>query len=200
MGKKNKHLMDYREREVVRSMGVLPLDVSVRFMSKHHIEDEIALYETINPENIEELIEFTTAEDIYEAKQLHDVMEDTLNSLSPREAKILKMRFGIGVDTDYTLEEVGEYYGITRERIRQIEAKALRKMRHPSRSDKIKGEPLSLYDIAYAPAPERDTEFGWDIYDESRHQDMLRAWGKKTIEAKMKLEEIKLKLKGFTRL
>ena len=61
-----------------------------------------------------------------------------LESLTPREAKVLRMRFGIHMNTDHTLEEVGKQFDVTRERIRQIEAKALRKLRHPSRSEKLK--------------------------------------------------------------
>lgn len=63
---------------------------------------------------------------------------DILESLTPREAKVLRMRFGIGMNTDHTLEEVGKQFDVTRERIRQIEAKALRKLRHPSRSEHLK--------------------------------------------------------------
>jgi len=69
---------------------------------------------------------------------LRDVTAEILESLTPREAKVLRMRFGIEMNTDHTLEEVGKQFDVTRERIRQIEAKALRKMRHPSRSDKLK--------------------------------------------------------------
>ena len=61
-----------------------------------------------------------------------------LETLSPREAKVLCMRFGIKMNTDHTLEEVGKQFDVTRERIRQIEAKALRKLRHPSRSEQLK--------------------------------------------------------------
>jgi len=64
--------------------------------------------------------------------------EDILSTLTPREAKVLRMRFGIGMNTDHTLEEVGKQFDVTRERIRQIEAKALRKLRHPSRSDQLR--------------------------------------------------------------
>ena len=60
--------------------------------------------------------------------------KDVLDTLTPREAKVLRMRFGIEMNTDHTLEEVGKQFDVTRERIRQIEAKALRKLRHPSRS------------------------------------------------------------------
>jgi len=69
---------------------------------------------------------------------LRDVTKDVLDSLTPREAKVLRMRFGIEMNTDHTLEEVGKQFDVTRERIRQIEAKALRKLRHPSRSEKLK--------------------------------------------------------------
>jgi len=70
---------------------------------------------------------------------LRDVCKDALDTLTPREAKVLRMRFGIGMNTDHTLEEVGKQFDVTRERIRQIEAKALRKLRHPSCSNKLKG-------------------------------------------------------------
>src|SRR2546425_1747795 len=69
---------------------------------------------------------------------LRDVCKDGLDTLTPREAKVLRMRFGIEMNTDHTLEEVGKQFDVTRERIRQIEAKALRKLRHPSRSEKLR--------------------------------------------------------------
>jgi RNA polymerase primary sigma factor len=69
---------------------------------------------------------------------LHFATDDVLSSLTAREAKVLRMRFGIGMNTDHTLEEVGKQFDVTRERIRQIEAKALRKLRHPSRSSHLK--------------------------------------------------------------
>ncbi len=68
---------------------------------------------------------------------LREATHDVLSSLTPREAKVLRMRFGINMNTDHTLEEVGKQFDVTRERIRQIEAKALRKLRHPSRSEKL---------------------------------------------------------------
>jgi RNA polymerase primary sigma factor len=70
---------------------------------------------------------------------LTEATGDVLGSLTAREAKVLRMRFGIGMNTDHTLEEVGKQFDVTRERIRQIEAKALRKLRHPSRSAHLKG-------------------------------------------------------------
>jgi RNA polymerase primary sigma factor len=69
---------------------------------------------------------------------LREVTKEILDSLTPREAKVLRMRFGIEMNTDHTLEEVGKQFDVTRERIRQIEAKALRKLRHPSRSEKLR--------------------------------------------------------------
>ncbi|KQY88616.1 MULTISPECIES: RNA polymerase sigma factor RpoD [Roseateles] len=69
---------------------------------------------------------------------LRDVVKDILDSLTPREAKVLRMRFGIEMQSDHTLEEVGKQFDVTRERIRQIEAKAIRKLKHPSRSDKLR--------------------------------------------------------------
>jgi RNA polymerase primary sigma factor len=69
---------------------------------------------------------------------LRDVVKDILDGLTPREAKVLRMRFGIEMAIDHTLEEVGKQFDVTRERIRQIEAKALRKLKHPSRSDKLR--------------------------------------------------------------
>jgi RNA polymerase primary sigma factor len=69
---------------------------------------------------------------------LRDVTKEVLDTLTPREAKVLRMRFGIEMSTDHTLEEVGKQFDVTRERIRQIEAKALRKLRHPSRSERLK--------------------------------------------------------------
>ena len=69
---------------------------------------------------------------------LQFVTQEILDSLTPREAKVLRMRFGIEMNTDHTLEEVGKQFDVTRERIRQIEAKALRKLRHPSRSERLR--------------------------------------------------------------
>jgi RNA polymerase primary sigma factor len=69
---------------------------------------------------------------------LADQTRRVLATLTPREEKVLRMRFGIGEASDHTLEEVGQDFSVTRERIRQIEAKALRKLRHPSRSKRLK--------------------------------------------------------------
>jgi len=71
-------------------------------------------------------------------KELAEQVKDMLDSLTPREAKVLRMRFGIELDCDYTLEEVGKSFAVTRERIRQIENRAMRKMTHPSRKDALR--------------------------------------------------------------
>ena len=70
---------------------------------------------------------------------LEEKVRNILNTLTPREEKVIRKRFGIGMDSEHTLEEVGQEHGVTRERIRQIEAKAIRKLRHPSRSRKLSG-------------------------------------------------------------
>ncbi len=72
------------------------------------------------------------------SNDLTEHMNEVLSTLSPREEKVLRMRFGIGEAKDHTLEEVGAFFNVTRERIRQIEAKALRKLRHPKRCQKLK--------------------------------------------------------------
>ena len=69
---------------------------------------------------------------------LREATTKILSSLTAREERVLRMRFGIGMNSDHTLEEVGQQFSVTRERIRQIEAKALRKLKHPSRSKKLK--------------------------------------------------------------
>ena len=72
---------------------------------------------------------------------LREATKEVLAGLTAREAKVLRMRFGIDMNTDHTLEEVGKQFDVTRERIRQIEAKALRKLRHPTRSDHLQSFP-----------------------------------------------------------
>ncbi|MCB1827764.1 MAG: RNA polymerase sigma factor RpoD, partial [Coxiellaceae bacterium] len=95
-------------------------------------EDEDSnLGDFIEDTNMESPIDFATSKGLREATQ------EILASLTPREAKVLRMRFGIDMNTDHTLEEVGKQFDVTRERIRQIEAKALRKLRHPSRAEKL---------------------------------------------------------------
>ncbi|MCH8552986.1 MAG: sigma-70 family RNA polymerase sigma factor, partial [Natronospirillum sp.] len=91
--------------------------------------------------NLGDFIEDSTMEspsDSANDKSLEEATRDVLGGLTAREAKVLRMRFGIDMNTDHTLEEVGKQFDVTRERIRQIEAKALRKLRHPSRSDHLR--------------------------------------------------------------
>lgn len=95
-------------------------------------DDDSHLGDFIEDSNIESPIDMATAEGLREATL------EILETLTPREAKVLRMRFGIEMNTDHTLEEVGKQFDVTRERIRQIEAKALRKLRHPSRSEKLR--------------------------------------------------------------
>ena len=95
-------------------------------------DDDSHLGDFIEDVNIESPIDKATAEGLREATL------EILETLTPREAKVLRMRFGIEMNTDHTLEEVGKQFDVTRERIRQIEAKALRKLRHPSRSEKLR--------------------------------------------------------------
>lgn len=95
-------------------------------------DDDSHLGDFIEDVNIESPIDCATAEGLREATI------EILETLTPREAKVLRMRFGIEMNTDHTLEEVGKQFDVTRERIRQIEAKALRKLRHPSRSEKLR--------------------------------------------------------------
>ena len=77
--------------------------------------------------------------EVVSQRELEECFANLLGELSPREERILRMRFGIGMDRDYTLESIGQEYGVTRERIRQIEAKALGKLKHPSRSRRLRG-------------------------------------------------------------
>ncbi len=95
-------------------------------------DDDSHLGDFIEDSNIDSPIDNATAEGLREATL------EILETLTPREAKVLRMRFGIEMNTDHTLEEVGKQFDVTRERIRQIEAKALRKLRHPSRSEKLR--------------------------------------------------------------
>jgi len=95
-------------------------------------DEDSSLGDFIEDGNVQSPIESATSNGLGESTR------DVLSSLTPREAKVLRMRFGIDMNTDHTLEEVGKQFDVTRERIRQIEAKALRKLRHPSRSDMLR--------------------------------------------------------------
>jgi RNA polymerase primary sigma factor len=95
-------------------------------------DEDSHLGDFIEDTNTQIPVDFATMEG------LRKIVKDVLESLTPREAKVLRMRFGIDMNTDHTLEEVGKQFDVTRERIRQIEAKALRKLRHPSRSEQLR--------------------------------------------------------------
>jgi RNA polymerase primary sigma factor len=95
-------------------------------------DEDTHLGDFIEDTTIQSPVESTTFEGLRQATK------DMLNNLTSREAKVLRMRFGIDMNTDHTLEEVGKQFDVTRERIRQIEAKALRKLRHPSRSEQLR--------------------------------------------------------------
>jgi RNA polymerase primary sigma factor len=95
-------------------------------------DEDSHLGDFIEDTSIESPIDATTS------VNLRETVREVLASLTPREAKVLRMRFGIDMNTDHTLEEVGKQFDVTRERIRQIEAKALRKLRHPSRSEQLR--------------------------------------------------------------
>lgn len=95
-------------------------------------DEDSHLGDFIEDTSIQAPLDFATFEGLRKATQ------EMLHGLTPREAKVLRMRFGIDMNTDHTLEEVGKQFDVTRERIRQIEAKALRKLRHPSRSDQLR--------------------------------------------------------------
>jgi len=95
-------------------------------------DEDSHLGDFIEDSTISSPVENATAEGLREATR------EVLDNLTEREAKVLKMRFGIDMASDHTLEEVGKQFDVTRERIRQIEAKALRKLRHPSRSEHLR--------------------------------------------------------------
>jgi RNA polymerase primary sigma factor len=122
--------MDMTEDKIRRIMKIskepISIETPVGDDDDSHLGDFIEDSNTITPS------------DAAMYSNLRHVTQDILDSLTPREAKVLRMRFGIDMNTDHTLEEVGKQFDVTRERIRQIEAKALRKLRHPTRSEKLK--------------------------------------------------------------
>lgn len=121
--------MDMPEEKVRKVLKIAKEPIS---METPIGEDEDSnLGDFIEDVNIESPIDFATSAGLVEATR------KILATLTPREAKVLRMRFGIDMNTDHTLEEVGKQFDVTRERIRQIEAKALRKLRHPSRAEKL---------------------------------------------------------------
>lgn len=141
-------------RKIVQETGREPtpealsklMDISVekirkvQKISKEPVSTETAIGDEDDGSTLGEFIKETnllSPDDLAAQKGLHEIIHDLLETLTPREAKVLAMRFGINMNTDHTLEEVGKQFDVTRERIRQIEAKALRKLRHPSRAKKL---------------------------------------------------------------
>ncbi|MBW5803044.1 RNA polymerase sigma factor RpoD [Coxiella endosymbiont of Ornithodoros amblus] len=121
--------MDMPEEKVRKVLKIAKEPIS---METPIGEDEDSnLGDFIEDINMESPMDFATSAGLMEATR------EILSTLTPREAKVLRMRFGIDMNTDHTLEEVGKQFDVTRERIRQIEAKALRKLRHPSRAEKL---------------------------------------------------------------
>ena len=120
----------------------IPLDKLLRTMSvaKEPISLETPIGEEENSQ-LRDLIEDENAVqalDVAIQSNLREALTRALGGLTPREERILRMRFGIGTRTDHTLEEVGKVFSVTRERIRQIEAKALRRLKHPSRAHRLR--------------------------------------------------------------
>ena len=135
------------EREIVMKykaggidMGGLSMTDPERYRKIHAVlsekgkkEDFLDVVETVPLEYVYDLADDgPTAEDAVNLSELKTAVTATLATLKPREERVLRMRFGIGLKTDYTLEECAVEFSVNRERIRQIEAKALRKLKHPS--------------------------------------------------------------------
>ena len=124
---KKMNLSEEKVREVMKiSQEPVSLETPIGEEDDSHLGDFVPDERTMSPE------EYTTSE------LLKEELDNVLLTLTEREEKVLKLRFGLEDGQCRTLEEVGQIFGVTRERIRQIEAKALRKMRHPSRSKKLK--------------------------------------------------------------
>ena len=121
-------------------MGGLSLTDPVKYRKINYIltdkgitKEDFLDKETVPLESVHDLVDDgPTAEDVVNLSELKTEITKTLAKLTPREERVLRKRFGIGLDTDYTLEEIGQEFSVTRDRIRQIEAKALRKLKHPS--------------------------------------------------------------------
>lgn len=122
-------LMDMPEDKVRKVLKIAKEPISME--TPIGDDDDSHLGDFIEDTNMESPLDAATSDGLAEA------MREVLETLTPREAKVLRMRFGIDMNTDHTLEEVGKQFDVTRERIRQIEAKALRKLRHPSRSEQM---------------------------------------------------------------
>jgi RNA polymerase primary sigma factor len=128
------------KEEIAERLGVPTKKVEDIFRA---VQDPIALQTPLGDEGskLEDFVSDKDSPSPYSDTERNNFTEQilrVLNTLTPREAQVIRMRFGIGVDRDHTLEEVGRHFSITRERVRQIEAKALRKLRHPNRLRALK--------------------------------------------------------------
>lgn len=128
------------KEEIAERLAVPTLKIEEAFRA---IQDPIALQTPVGDDDskLEDFISDKESPSPYSDSERNNITEQilrVLNTLTPREAEIIRMRFGIGFDRDYTLEEVGRHLSITRERVRQIEAKALRKLKHPNRRSALK--------------------------------------------------------------
>ena len=127
-------------------MGGLSMTDPERYRKIHAVlsekgkkKDLLDVVETVPLEYVHDLADDgPTAEDAVHLSELKTAVTAVLETLKPREERVLRKRFGIGLDTDYTLEECGKEFSVTRDRIRQIEAKALRKLKHPLQTRKLR--------------------------------------------------------------
>ena len=184
--------------EEVQRLVTTPLDLEEDLF----VEEEEFFYEAVDPETIEELMEFVTAETILGEQEFKTVIQDLLDSVTPRESKVLKLRFGIDMGKEHTLEEIAKIMDLTREGIRQIEARALRKMRHPSKSDRLwvhlnPESSVSVSDRASS-RPPKIVEDDWDMYGQEQFEQQFVAWKAEVIRARAKIEEIRKELKKGT--
>jgi len=122
--------MDLPEDKVLKALDVAKQPISLE--TPVGDDDDSTMWNLVSDTSVESPVEHATDEG------LKETTTSVLTALTDREAKVLRMRFGIDMNTDHTLEEVGRQFSVTRERIRQIEAKALRKLRHPARSEQLK--------------------------------------------------------------
>ena len=120
--------MEMSEERILKILNIAKEPISLETLVG---DDDSSLIDTIADENLIEQF------DALSQDSLASIVKEIFDSIDPREAQILRMRFGIDMDDDHTLDEVGQQYDVTRERIRQIEAKALRKLKHPSRSERL---------------------------------------------------------------
>ena len=97
-----------------------------------------AIFKSVELSNAKKLESDLNLDEVVAKNQLKEKITKVLSTLTPREERVIRMRFGIGLNTDYTLDEVGLQFSVTRERIRMIEAKALRKLKDPSRTKELK--------------------------------------------------------------